>query len=69
MGSPSSIVIRAAVEEVRPYSFKLWIGKVFPTDRVESSEDTSPWRVLLEGSKAVQIVLLLSFVISDFTFS
>ncbi len=50
----ASIVVGAAVEKVRHYPIKLWIGKVFPTDRVESSEDTSPWRVLLEGSKAVQ---------------
>lgn len=33
---PASIIVGAAVEEVRLSPFKLWIGKVFPTDRVES---------------------------------
>src|SRR5947209_2227686 len=49
----ASLAIRPTIEEVGTSSFKLWIGKVFPTKRVEGPKDASVRRILLEGGEAV----------------
>ena len=50
----ASIGFRTAVEEICWSPLKLWIGKVFPAERVKGSEDASTRRVLLKRGKAVQ---------------